>query len=137
MIIIGLDNGIIIKGKNKKGQEFIKSRENSWNEYELGYWRKCWNIRSKFIDDFKYNKEKQIIHFSLEDIDKIIDTLAYFLVKDNWEYEGQTSTVFSWEEEIPSIAQAIKNLYDLKEEIYYMDEKITDADIDFYFYDSY
>ena len=137
MIIIGLDNGIIIKGKNKKGQEFIKSRENSWNEYELGYWRKCWNIRSKFIDDFKYNKDEQKIKFSLKDIDKIIDTLAYFLVKDNWEYEGQTSTVFSWEEEIPSIAQAIKNLYDLKEEIYYMDEKITDADIDFYFYDSY
>lgn len=142
---MGLDNGIIIKGRTKKGRQFLERhfhylQDNIVVGYEFGYWRKCWNIREKFIDDFKYDKENCEIKFELDDIPAIIDTLKYFLNEDNWDYNGSTSLVFNWYEEIASIANAIRNLYLFYD---YIDvgadneDDVTDEDFDIYFYDSY
>ena len=56
---MGLDNGLIIKAKNHKGAEFLRKidcfeeEEVNSERYELGYWRKCYNIRAKVLDEFK------------------------------------------------------------------------------------
>lgn len=142
---MGLDNGIIIKGRTEKGRRFLENhfhylQDNIFAGYEFGYWRKCWNIREKFIDDFKYDKENCEIKFELDDIPAIIDTLKYFLNEDNWDYNDSTSLVFNWYEEIASIANAIRNLYFFYD---YIDvgadneDDVTDEDFDIYFYDSY
>ena len=142
---MGLDNGIIIKPRTEKGRRFLENhfhhlKDDIFCGYEFGYWRKCWNIREKFIDDFKYDKEDCEIKFELDDIPAIIDTLKYFLDEDNWEYDGSTSLVFNWYEEIASIAKTIRDLYLFYD---YIDagadneDDVTDEDFDIYFYDSY
>jgi hypothetical protein len=142
---MGLDNGIIIKAKTKKGNSYLE-RYFDWLEssneskYEFGYWRKCWNIRGKFIDDFKYDRKNCLITFKISDIPAIINTLKYFLKKENWEYNGKTSLVFNWYEELPSIANAIRDLYlfyDYIDEGADNEDDVTDEDFEIYFYDSY
>ena len=142
---MGLDNGIIIRANTKKGYSYLKRhfiylQETSNNfSYEFGYWRKCWNIREKFITDFKYDKENYLITFKISDIPAIIDALKCFLNEENWEYNGRTSLVFNWYEELPSIANAIRNLYLFYDYIDEDDDEddVTDEDFDIYFYDSY
>jgi len=142
---MGLDNGIIITGKTKKGENFLKNYfSNNYDphigKYEFGYWRKCWNIRQKFLDNFKYNRKKCLITFKISDIPAIINTLKYFLKQQNWEYNGKTSLVFNWYEELPSIANAIRDLYlfyDYIDEGADNEDDVTDEDFEIYFYDSY
>jgi hypothetical protein len=139
---MGLDNGIIIEPKTKKGMDYLARFDylKEDNGYEYGYWRKCWNIRQKFIDDFNYNRKKCKIVFKIKDIPAIINTLEYFLDKEHWEYNGRTSLIFNWYEEVASIANAIKNLYlfyDDIDESADNEDDVTDKDFHIYFYDSY
>ncbi len=141
---MGLDNGIIIKPRTEKGRRFLERYfhhllDDIFSGYEFGYWRKCWNIREKFIDDFKYDKENCEIKFELDDIPAIIGTLKYFLNEENWEYNGRTSLVFNWYEEIANIANTIHDLYFFYDYIDEDDDEddVTDEDFDIYFYDSY
>ena len=136
---MGLDNGIIIRGKTEKGTNYLVNNfSNCYDKYiecfEFGYWRKCWNIREKFIDDFGYDTERQEIKFELDDIPLIVETLKYFLNEDNWEYGDCYSQVFSWIEELPSIANAIQDLWRFYDNL---DNELTDEDFEIYFYDSY
>lgn len=140
---MGLDNGIVIRPKTEKGRSYLERNfpgNRDGGKYDFGYWRKCWNIREKFIDDFNYDKEEQVIVFEIKDIPAIIETLKYFLNENNWVYDGHTSSIFNWYEEIPSIAIAINDLYRFVD---YIDEgadnedDVTDEDFEIYFYDSY
>jgi hypothetical protein len=140
---MGLDNGIVIRGKTKKGEEFLK--RNFYNlrdsfEYEFGYWRKCWNIRAAFLDDFRnngYDGQGGYLYLTIDDLKKVCNkTLKQFLDENNWEYEGSTSHIFTWIEELPSIAGAMRNIYIFLEGFY--DEKdLNEEDFEIYFYDSY
>lgn len=139
---MGLDNGIVIRGKTEKGTNYLKNNFSSCYDkyigFEFGYWRKCWNIRRKFIDDFGYDTERQEIKFELDDIPLIIETLKYFLNEDNWEYGECYSQIFSWIEELPSIANAMQNLWRFYDNLDIdPDNELTDEDFEIYFYDSY
>jgi len=143
---MGLDNGIIVQGKNKNVKSMLKERyaylEESYNpgEYEFGYWRKSWNIRQRFLDVLYFKEQEQehsgIILLSIEDIPVIVNkVLKYFLVESNWEYRDCSSTAFTWIEQLPSIARSIYDLSSLYEDI--KNKGITDDEIEIYFYDSY
>ena len=143
---MGLDNGLRIKGKTIKGKNFLNQYckeikdEYDPNWYDLGYWRKCWNIRQRFLDVFKdrYNEDEQEIKFKISDIPIIVnDVLKYFLDENNWNYNNSYSQIFDWYEELPSIANAIHNLLFLIEDIERAEDPITDEDIEISFYDSY
>ena len=144
---MGLDNGLMIKPKTIKGEKYLeryfhtlKDKYSDETEYEFGYWRKCWNIRAKFFDDFDYDEIDGAIYFKIEDIPQIINTLKYFLNEDNWEYDGNISQVFDWITEVASIANTMRDLYLFYE---YIDEgadnedDVSDEDFTIYFYDSY
>lgn len=142
---MGLDSGIIIKHKTKAGEEFLKKNfkhlEENYapGEYEFGYWRKCWNIRERFFDVFRDRIEDHNwveIEFKLSDIPMIVNkVLKYFLDEDNWEYEGCYSQVFTWIEELPSIATAMRDLTIFYEMV--IEEELSDEDFEISFYDSY
>ena len=142
---MGLDNGIIIKGKNEFAKSYLEEHFSYLKEYsdayEFGYWRKCYNIRKRFIDTFNYDYEKGEIRFTIKDIPKIIEVLKYFLNEDNWimgNAFNNGSCVFGWVEELPSIASAIRDLAFFYNDGYYGDEiELTDEDFEIYFYDSY
>ena len=147
---MGLDNGVTIKGKTEKGEKFLKKYFKHAEEdylpgyYEFGYWRKCWNIRARFFEYLPNSGEEDELYyyFSIEDIPTIVDkVLKYFLDEDHWEYNDCHSQIFTWAEELPSVACAIKDLRDFYELCTSEEEddigEVTDTDFEIYFYDSY
>lgn len=131
---MGLDNGIEIK-RNEKSMNIynkLKKFELSYDEenkldFEVAYYRKCWNIRNiiaSCIGGLNDNLETPIerVH-----IPKIISALKS-LNKENWEDEGDS--IWTYEEQEPFIRQHIKNLK-------YLYKLMAKYDLDVYFYDSY
>ena len=57
---MGLDNGITLRSKSQisfpmgvvPSHTFITREDDPWYEYDLCYWRKCWNIRGEIADEF-------------------------------------------------------------------------------------
>ena len=150
---MGLDNGILIKPKTEKGAKFleenfahIKEKYCSEPTYEFAYFRKCWNIRARFFEIYRElestiandNDNEYHLSFAIEDIPVLVEKVfKYFLIEENWEYDGICSQVFNWTEEIDSIAYAIRNLRFFYEDATDPEDGITDEDVECYFYDSY
>lgn len=146
---MGLDNGLIIRGKTERAKQFLKEHfedlqlNYSSNEYEFHYSRKCWNIRQKFLDEFEnkgYDGETGFIHLKKKDLYRVIDILKFFLDENNWEYKGLFS-IWEWHEMLPSIAKSISNLktflYELEIENSDADKKLKGKNFEIYYYDSY
>ena len=136
---MGLDNGIEIKAKSSRGIKYLAENHNFYfnsDSNEIGYWRKCWNIRRRVLDAFDdkdYNGDGGYIYLtSVEDLVNMAETLKYFLYEENWE-EGES--IWEWYIMLPSVAQAIKRLRYLIENI--ENEEISIDDLNIYFYDSY
>lgn len=131
---MGLDNGICIR-RNEKSMNIydkLKRFEDDWDQehkydFEVCYWRKCWNIRAlifKSLDDVKDEGYTSIEH---EDIPKIMAVLKS-LNKDNWTDFG--SCIWEWEEQEEYNEHYIENLK-------YLYDLMAEHDLDVYFYDSY
>lgn len=146
---MGLDNGIIIKAKSDNGLNFLRKNfsdlkaefDDEGKEFEFGYWRKCWNIRSKFLEDFLYEEENYKIRFSIDDIPEIIETLKFFVKEKNWTYGN--GSIFEWSDELKHLLKVIRDLkffylgieeFNLNNE---NEEKLREDDFEIFFYDSY
>ena len=131
---MGLDNGIQIR-RNKVAMSIydkIKCFEQEWAkpyeyDFEICYWRKCYNIRSLIFNCIGSCNNDGEIPIQREDIPKIIEILKSLNSK-NWEDEG--SSIWTYEEQKPHIKQQIKNL----KRVYRLMDKY---DLEVYFYDSY
>lgn len=140
---MGLDIGIIIKPKTEAAREYLKtnfpSNRNNYErgiKYEFGYWRKTWNIRERVYDVFELpNHDDCNMDMSFDDL-KIFkeEVLEFFLDKNNWIYNDKHSLIFSWEIELVSIANSIRDITLFFE---YLDDDLTEKDFNIYFYDSY
>jgi len=142
-MIMGLDNGFEIRGKSYDGDEFLEEFGQSYPDfvktygshkvYELAYWRKCYNIRHKMLDSFPQFVDAEGGKIKISELPKLKGILTYFLKKKNWTEDG--SSIWTWEEQLPCIANQIFLITKLMEDI--EDEGITDDDIEIEFYDSY
>ena len=137
---MGLDNGIELKAKTSRGIEYLTEHHSFYfydNDDDIGYWRKCWNIRQKVLEAFNdkgYDGDGGYINLtSVEDLVNMAETLKYFLHEENWGKDG--SSIWDWYIVLPSIAEAIKKLRYLIEDI--ENEDISIDDLNIYFYDSY
>lgn len=131
---MGLDNGLCIRRNeasmgiyNKlKCFESKLAKEYQW-DFEICYWRKCYNIRSLIFSCIGSCDNDGEIPIQREDIPKIISALKSLNAK-NWEYEG--GSIWTYEEQEPHIKQQIKDL----KRVYKLMGKY---DLEVYFYDSY
>lgn len=130
---MGLDNGIVVK-KSRLADKIFKDEKRFYyftisQEYEITYWRKCWNIRTavRDITGVFFDNDAQIA-LSIDDITKLIKYLKN-LNKDSWEDGGYS--IWTWEEYKDKIKQDIKNLKYL---LRYM-KKYPELEV--WFYDSY
>lgn len=142
---MGLDNGIIIKGKTFDGQKFVREffdmcKPDADVEFdgsrELAYWRKCWNIRHSILGlPFAegYNGEGGDIRIFISDIPSIVEALKYYLNESHWNENG--GSIWEWYVALRNIADVIWILIMLAGEI--EESGIEDPDIDIFFYDSY
>ena len=96
-------------------------------DFEVCYWRKCWNIRRLIFDCIGSCENDGEVPIKREDIPRIIKVLES-LNNKNWEDWG--SSIWTYEEQKPFIQQQIKNL----KKVYRIMGKY---DLDVYFYDSY
>ena len=101
-------------------------------DFEVCYWRKCWNVRSMIMDvvESAYNNCDSD-PLTTTDIENIIHGLQSFN-SANWQEDG--GSIWDWDdEEYPyseKIQQDIENLKILR--------KLMDKyDLEVYFYDSY
>ena len=137
---MGLDNGIILKAKTSRGIDYLAKNHDFYfygKDYdEIGYWRKCWNIRDRILDAFDdkgYDGNGGYINLtSVEDLVNMAETLKYFLHEENWDKD---KSIWDWYIILPSVADAIKKLRNLIEDI--ENEDISIDDLNIRFYDSY
>jgi len=137
---MGLDNGIELKAKTSRGIKYLAENHDFYfynDDDDIGYWRKCWNIRRKILNAFNdkdYDGSGGYINLtSVKDLVNMAETLKYFLHEENWDKDG--SSIWDWYIVLPSIAEAIKKLRYLIEDI--ENEDISIDDLNIYFYDSY
>lgn len=132
---MGLDNGIMIRRNKAAERHYDKLMrfefdwdKNHQEDFEVCYWRKCWNVRAAIerIIDGDINQKRTSL--STDHISEIIDFLAS-LNEDNWEDWG--SSIWEFEEQQPFLCQQVADLMDL---LSLMEEE---PEIEVYFYDSY
>ena len=142
---MGLDNGIIIKPKTEKGFDFLNkyyheeiNKSYSPGEYEIVYWRKCWNLRGRMLEVFRDNpsdNDGYKTSLSIVDLKKVVElVLKYFLNEKNWNNEyGQS--IWEWKTMLRNIADEIFEIRRFLDNV--KEEGIQEEDLEIYFYDSY
>ena len=70
------------------------------NEYELMYWRKCWNVREAILNYLTLDKESEDGIYTMNNVDLffiVTFTLELVYGKNNW-VDGYGSSIWTWEE---------------------------------------
>lgn len=135
---MGLDNSIEIKRNAYTNlipelRQFELEYDKAYEyDFEICYWRKCWNIRNDILwiigerlsDKYEYTLDK-------EDIDQIIKLLESYNA-DNFEDSG--GCIWDWDdEEYPYSEKIQQDIASLKVLRQLMDK----YELEVYFYDSY
>jgi len=147
---MGLDNGLLIKGKTEKGRAFLEKSFSANKDdyyydtddkntpvYEFAYYRKCFNMRDRM---FQYGLLEDCGDkiLSIKDLETMRnEVLKYFLNEDNWVIGNSFSngSIWEWEEMIGVIGE---NISDISRLLRYIEsDDITDADLEIWTYDSY
>lgn len=128
---MGLDNGIIVK-KTELTKKLFKVKKNCLYEYtgdfEIAYWRKCWNVRDNIFTITKgWRNEQSYTSLDRDDIYNIIKLLKSYN-KKTWD---SNNSIWTWEEHKTANKRHIKYLKFL----YKIMKKYPEIEV--YFYDSY
>lgn len=135
---MGLDNGIEVKRTYYTNdipelQRFNQpwDKEHKYN-FEVCYFRKCWNIRNMILDVVKGTYDNIISDpLTTYDIDNIIKGLQAFN-SDNWQDNG--GSIWDWDDEEYPYSEHIKRDIESLQTL----RKLMDKyDLEVYFYDSY
>lgn len=131
---MGLDNGIIAR---KTNIEEIDAKLRALSTYvynngdfEIAYWRKCWNVRSAIIDSLDYFTDNCGSEVSHEELIRIIAALEGFNA-ENWEEDDGWGSIWEWNEIEESMKECIGRLHELSN----LMEQHTEIAAEFY--DSY
>ena len=135
---MGLDNGIQIKRNTSTNsipelKQFELSYDNKHQfDFEICYWRKCYNIRNMVMDvveGARDNDNSDIL--TTTDIEKIIHGLQSFN-SANWQENG--GSIWDWDdEEYPYSEKIQRDIENLKK----LQTLMEKSDLEVYFYDSY
>ena len=134
---MGLDNGIILKLKDKELPEDFPTKLDNWDleqvtekgELEVAYWRKCWGIRAAIIGVLHMSPDEYRHSVEIEDIPAIRRELYKFLHPDYWQENAES--IWEYDEYIENMLDIVLNLKWLEN---YMKKH---PDVTAYFYDSY
>lgn len=129
---MGLDNWIMVKKHKSKTVNkllsYIFTYDKYFDEYEILYYRKCWNLRYLIMDVttecFNEHNELPIKQGEIKEIIKSFKSLN----EHNWEDEGRS--IWDFEEMEEAIKRDIKTLKRLYFLMFFLD-------LQPYFIDSY
>lgn len=115
---MGLDNGIILKSKNKVEfpsyvnikdvTQWYPNKDNCYY-YEVAYWRKCWNVRSAIMSIIGAEEpsEGEFDVTSHKCLDIAADLILMMTDPNCWD---EDESIWSWEEIKDSLFQQVINL---------------------------
>ena len=135
---MGLDNGIQIKRNTSTNsipelKQFELAYDNKHQfDFEICYWRKCYNIRNMIMDvveSARDNDNSDIL--TTTDIEKIIHGLQSFN-SANWQENG--GSIWDWDDEEYPYSEKIQRDIENLKNLQMLMEKY---DLEVYFYDSY
>ena len=135
---MGLDNGIQIKRNTSTNsipelKQFELSYDNKHQfDFEICYWRKCYNIRNMVMDvveGARDNDNSDIL--TTTDIEKIIHGLQSFN-SANWQENG--GSIWDWDDEEYPYSEKIQRDIENLKNLQMLMEKY---DLEVYFYYSY
>ena len=135
---MGLDNSIQIKRNTSTNsipelKQFELAYDNKHQfDFEICYWRKCYNIRNMIMDvveSARDNDSSDIL--TTTDIEKIIHGLQSFN-SANWQENG--GSIWDWDDEEYPYSEKIQRDIENLKKIQTLMEKY---DLEVYFYDSY
>ena len=100
---MGLDNGIQFKilDKQKFGDIPKWFRREDWEDqhnfdYEVLYWRKCWNVRAEILSYLpNTHDEGGEFDMTLDQLKDILGILKKLYTKENWD---ESESIWSWDE---------------------------------------
>lgn len=132
---MGLDNSIEIKRNEYSNKiKALKQFEADWDkdktwDFEVCYWRKCWNVRSDILNVLSapYNGEGGTIDVAESELQDILRVLKSYNEK-TWD---DFQSIWTWEEQKPHMKRYIKNIKKLIK----LKKKYPELEI--YFVDSY
>lgn len=135
---MGLDNGIQIKRNTSTNsipelKQFELAYDNKHQfDFEVCYWRKCYNIRNMIMDvvESAYDNDNSDI-LTTTDIEKIIHGLQSFN-SANWQENG--GSIWDWDDEEYPYSEKIQRDIENLKNLQMLMEKY---DLEVYFYDSY
>ena len=99
-------------------------------DFEIAYWRKCWNVRSAIIDSLDYFTDNCGSEVSHAELVRIIAALEGFNA-ENWEEDDGWGSIWEWNEIEESMKDCIERLNELSNLMTQYPEIIIE------FYDSY
>lgn len=134
---MGLDNSIEVKRTPETNEiSELKIFNKEWDkelkyDFEITYWRKCWNIRNDIFGLGIGYDESYHTNLTKENIEQIIALLQSYNA-DNWEDGGSCIWDFD-DEEWPYSEHIKRNIENLQ-----LLRKLMDKyELEVYFYDSY
>ena len=134
---MGLDNGIQFKilDKQKFGDIPKWFKREDWEDkhnfdYEVLYWRKCWNVRAVILSYLEASDDEYHWTLSLMDLKDICKLLKKLYTKANWD---EMHSIWSWDE-IKKIYPS--NLRYARKVLKWLETK-PEGSYELYFYDSY
>ena len=117
---MGLDNGLIIKTKKKIDEDSMPDYVElsgysstpdgkSW-EYEICYWRKCWNVRKMIMEILDVPEPGcSVYDVTPKQLVQIRDGIYHFLTDgEQWDESGES--IWDFKDMIPTLAQNIVDI---------------------------
>lgn len=92
---MGLDNGLVVKIKDKKSFGSIPERFKKdifeVDSIEMSYWRKCWNVRSLMFDVLNAKRDSDTYEFivSADELKQFNKELKKYCRDEDWCLENQ------------------------------------------------
>lgn len=133
---MGLDNYIVVKRTPETNKiEELKVFNIDWDkelkyDFEVAYWRKCYNIRHMVMDCVENFEDNIGATLTKYDVDNIIEGLKSFNA-DNW--DDNFGSIWDWNGNW-SYSEHIKN--DI-ESLQLLRQLMDKYELEVYFYDSY
>lgn len=130
---MGLDNGVSLKILDVNSFKTIPSWVHKLalsDEYDILYWRKCWNIRRAILRYLGEKSGECYYDLTLEDLHNIINIVKKLCTRKNWD---ETDSIWTYDE----IKRNYKyNLRMARKTLRWLKKKPENS-YSLYFYDSY
>ena len=96
---MGLDNGIVLKITDREAFGPIPEwfRHDAWqpdNEYDINYWRKCWNVRAEIMTYLGMGDEYEAV-MTVDDLRTVNKIVKSIYNPTDW---NDGNSIWDWDE---------------------------------------